>query len=76
MISQNRSEGKRQVIADEQWTTVQEEDHQNRELLHISRQILDLTEAVHAYASGAASPAVGDGTPPKTAGEKGPGAGA
>ena len=47
MISQNRADAKRQVIADEQWTTVKEEDRQNRELLHISNQILALTEDVH-----------------------------
>ena len=29
MISQNRAEAKRQVIADQQWKTVQEEDRQN-----------------------------------------------
>ena len=33
MISQNRADAKRQVIADEQWKTVQEEDKQNEELL-------------------------------------------
>ena len=43
MISQNRADAKRQVIADEQWKTVQEEDHQNKELLELSRQILALT---------------------------------
>jgi uncharacterized membrane protein len=46
MISQNRAEGKRQVIADAQWKTVQEEDHQNKELLQLSRQILHLTKEV------------------------------
>jgi uncharacterized membrane protein len=51
MISQNRADAKRQVIADQQWTTVQEEDGQNRELLDLSHQILDLAKAVHAYAS-------------------------
>ncbi|MCW3057630.1 MAG: putative rane protein [Solirubrobacterales bacterium] len=55
MISQNRADAKRQVIADEQWTTVKEEDHQNRELLDISNQILELTKAVHTYTSAAAS---------------------
>jgi uncharacterized membrane protein len=55
MISQNRADAKRQVIANEQWTTVQEEDQQNRELLDLSRQILELTKAVHTYASAAAS---------------------
>jgi low affinity Fe/Cu permease len=54
MISQNRSEAKRQVIADEQWSMVQEEDRQNEQLLGISRQILELTQAVHSYAADAA----------------------
>jgi uncharacterized membrane protein len=63
MISQNRADAKREVIANEQWTTVQEEDKQNQELLRLSRQILELTEAVHAYAaatSAAAPPARAD----------------
>ena len=34
MISQNRADAKRQVIADQQWRTVQEEDEQNQQLLH------------------------------------------
>jgi uncharacterized membrane protein len=48
MISQNRADAKRQVIADQQWRTVQEEDHQNNELLELSRQILQLTKEVRA----------------------------
>jgi uncharacterized membrane protein len=48
MISQNRADAKRQVIASQQWMTVQEEDKQNRELLELSKQILDLTKAIHA----------------------------
>jgi uncharacterized membrane protein len=59
MISQNRADAKRQVLADEQWRTVQEEDKQNRELLDLSKQILDLTKEVHTYyrsTSGPASP--------------------
>jgi uncharacterized membrane protein len=55
MISQNRADAKRQVIADAQWKTVKEEDHQNRELLDISNQILTLTKSVDAYASQVAS---------------------
>jgi uncharacterized membrane protein len=51
MISQNRADARRQVIADQQWTTVQEEDGQNKELLDLSRQILELTRAVHEYAA-------------------------
>jgi uncharacterized membrane protein len=54
MISQNRADAKRQVIANEQWTTVKEEDQQNRQLLNISNQILQLTSDVHAYAHAAA----------------------
>ena len=63
MISQNRADAKRQVIADQQWHTVQEEDRQNRELLQLSNQILELTTAVHAYAAAASqrvSRATGD----------------
>ena len=52
MISQNRADAKRQVIADEQWRTVQEEDHQNKELLELSRQILVLTKEVRAHTAG------------------------
>ena len=61
LISQNRADAKRQALADQQWRTVQEEDQQNRQLLELSEQILDLTKAVHAYAakaSGAASGAL------------------
>jgi uncharacterized membrane protein len=49
MISQNRADAKRQVIADQQWKMVQEEDRQNKELLHLSRQILALTKEVRSY---------------------------
>jgi uncharacterized membrane protein len=48
MISQNRADAKQQVVADQQWQTVKEEDHQNRELLDLSNQILALTREVHA----------------------------
>ena len=47
LISQNRADAKRQAIADQQWATVKEEDVQNQELLDLSRQILDLTKAIH-----------------------------
>jgi uncharacterized membrane protein len=57
MISQNRADAKRQVLADEQWKTVQEEDQQNQELLELSRQILDLTKEVHASYRSASGPA-------------------
>jgi uncharacterized membrane protein len=51
MISQNRADAKRQVIADQQWHTVQEEDQQNEQLLELSKQILALTQEVHDYAA-------------------------
>jgi uncharacterized membrane protein len=51
MISQNRADAKRQVIADEQWKTVQTEDNQNEELLDLSKQILQLTKEVRSYAA-------------------------
>src|SRR5437588_562726 len=51
MISQNRADAKRQVVADQQWQTVKEEDAQNHELLDLSNQILELTKEVHAYTS-------------------------
>jgi uncharacterized membrane protein len=50
MISQNRADAKRQVIADQQWQTVQNEERENQQLLDLSNQILALTKEVHAYA--------------------------
>jgi hypothetical protein len=51
MISQNRADAKRQVLADQQWRTVQEEDEQNKQLLGLTRQILALTQGVRGYAA-------------------------
>ena len=51
MISQNRADAKREVLANQQWATVQDEDRQNEELLELSRQILELTKALHADAA-------------------------
>jgi len=48
MISQNRADAKRQVIADQQWRTVQEEDHQNRQLRELSLDLLQLRHLVSA----------------------------
>jgi uncharacterized membrane protein len=50
MISQNRADEKRQVIASEEWKSVQLEEKQNEELLDLSRQILALTDAIHQVA--------------------------
>ncbi len=47
MISQNRADAKRQILADHQWDLVQAEDRENKELLAISNQILTLTKQVH-----------------------------
>jgi uncharacterized membrane protein len=52
MISQNRADERRQVLADNQWQIVQTEEAQNEQLLEISSQILDLTKAIHASAVG------------------------
>jgi uncharacterized membrane protein len=59
MISQNRADEKREVVANQQWKMVQDEDAQNLELLQLSHQILELTKAVHAAtaARGGAPPA-------------------
>jgi uncharacterized membrane protein len=48
MISQNRADEKRQVIADHQWQTVQEEEQQNERLLQLSTEILALTQQIHS----------------------------
>ena len=44
---ENRADAKREVLSNQQWSTVQEEDAQNVELLRISNEILALTKAVH-----------------------------
>jgi uncharacterized membrane protein len=47
MISQNRADEKRQVLASEEWQSVQLEEKQNEQLLDLSKQILELTNAIH-----------------------------
>jgi uncharacterized membrane protein len=70
MISQNRAEAKRNVVADQQWRTVQEEDRQNKELISLSKtqekqneqliaisnQILGLTKEVRGVGGSEDSP--------------------
>jgi len=46
MISQNRADSKRQVLADHQWEFVQAEEKQNEQLLELSNKILDLTNEI------------------------------
>ena len=64
MISQNRADERRQVLADHQWQFVQTEEQQNEELLRLSNQILELTQAIHELAvqiqePGASPPSAG-----------------
>ena len=51
MISQNRSDEKNQVLADDRWRTVQQQQQQNQELVRTATQILELTTAIHAHAT-------------------------
>ena len=63
MISQNRADEKRQVLADHEWQTVQAEERENEQLLGLSSQILELTKAIHAMAAArTAADATGPGT--------------
>jgi uncharacterized membrane protein len=55
LISQNRADEKRQVLADSEWHTVQKEDQQNEQLLQMVSQILALTQAISAPTAAAAS---------------------
>jgi uncharacterized membrane protein len=56
LISQNRADAKRQVIANQEWQTVKQEDRQNEELLDLSNQILELTKAIHEITNARSSP--------------------
>jgi uncharacterized membrane protein len=53
LISQNRADANRQVIADEQWKLVKKENEQNIELLKLSNQILTLTQEVRGLVASA-----------------------
>ena len=64
MISQNRADAKRQVLADHQWEIVQTEEKQNEDLLEISKQILALTQAIHDLTRQSAGGAPKPGNPP------------
>ena len=50
LISQNRADAKRQVIADQQWKTVQVEEQQNEKLIDLSEQMLALVKDVGPFA--------------------------
>ena len=66
MISQNRADEKRQVIADEAWRTIQAEEHQNERLLRLTNEILDYTKQIH-MASASTTPAPGPRVQPPAA---------
>jgi len=48
MISQNRADVKRQVLADHQWEMIQAEERQNQQLLDFSTRLMTLTTEIHA----------------------------
>lgn len=48
LISQNRADERRQMLADAEWSLVKKEEKENQQLLDLSNQILDLTRQVHA----------------------------
>jgi uncharacterized membrane protein len=48
MISQNRADVKRQVLADHQWEMIQAEERQNQQLLDLSTRLVTLTTQIHA----------------------------
>ena len=56
MISQNRADEKRQVLADHEWDKVQVEEQQNEQLIVIANQILALTEAINTMTSTRTAP--------------------
>ena len=54
LISQNRQDERRQLLAEQEWVLVQEQSkenelevRQNKELLDLTRQIYELTKAIH-----------------------------
>jgi uncharacterized membrane protein len=69
LISQNRQDERRQLLADSEWKLVQEQERenqlevtQNEQLLNLSNQILDLTREIHRIAGNAGAP--GPAEPP------------
>jgi uncharacterized membrane protein len=47
LISQNRADERRVILADTEWQLVQDEGHQNEQLISLSEQILQSTRAIH-----------------------------
>jgi uncharacterized membrane protein len=63
LISQNRQDERRQLLADSQWKLVQEQEkenqrevRQNEQLLGLSKQILELTREIHNISTNAGPP--------------------
>jgi uncharacterized membrane protein len=48
LISQNRADERRQVVADHQWEVVEARDAQIERLITVSDELLRLTQAIHA----------------------------
>jgi hypothetical protein len=48
VMSQNRADVKRQVLADHQWEMIQAEERQNQQLLDLSTRLMTLTTEIHA----------------------------
>lgn len=63
MISQNRADEKRQVIADEAWRTVQEEERQNETLLGQINELLHLTKEIRESTAPAMPGRLSSGSP-------------
>jgi uncharacterized membrane protein len=51
LISQNRSDERRQAVADQQWESVQASQLQQDEVLRIAQEILEHSRAVHTLTS-------------------------
>ena len=71
MISQSRADEKPQVMTAQEWKSVQLEETQNEELLRLSKQILDLTNAIHSLTvgtSGVKTPIADDAPTPREPG--------
>jgi uncharacterized membrane protein len=71
MISQNRADERRSVLANQQWKTVQTEDRQNEELLKIAHEILGLTTAIHSSSAAPLRLHTADYTPREQSGSSG-----
>jgi uncharacterized membrane protein len=58
MISQNRADTRHQILADQQWETIQDENHQNTELLLLSnlqdrqnRELIEISQQILALST-------------------------